>query len=405
MIESSYRNFTIYGVRSMEQERFVTVYLKSVYFLIFFGFGGLFPLLSVYLREIEGLSGAEIGVIISIGPIIMIFAQPLWGMVSDYTQKPREILSMTMVITGGIALLYLPFSNYMTFVFIAALVAVFQGSIVPISDSITLNYVQEKGRNYGDIRLWGAAGFAISVLLVGSLSDMFGLTIIFYVFAVSLWVCAYFTRKMPKEGRLPKVQLRRGIAQLFYNKKFVLFMLTTFFVFGPIFANNFYFGLLIQDAGGTLTGVGIAFLLAAGSEIPFMKWVGYWIQRAGLIQILFIATVVSALRWFFYAFEPSPILIYMTTIAQGISIGLFIPAALQYVRKIAPQDVKVTAVAIYSSVGGGIGTSFCTFVAGLLLDRFDIFTVYLFFGGLTTLGAITLVVNMLSGEEKVEALS
>lgn len=383
----------------MKQERFVTGYLKIVYFLIFFSFGGLFPLLSVYLREVAGLSGSEIGTIMSIGPIIMIFSQPLWGIFSDYTQKPREILTITMIITGGLVFLYLPFSNYLVFIFIAALVALFQGSIVPISDSITLNYVNETGRDYGSIRLWGAAGFAISVLLMGTLSDLFGLTVIFYAFAFSLWLCAYFTRKMPKEGQLPKIQLRKGISQLFQNKQFVFFMLTTFFVFGPIFANNFYFGLLIQDAGGTLTGVGIAFLLAAGSEIPFMKWVGYWIKKIGLIKIIFIAAVISSIRWFFYFLEPSPFLIYMTTIFQGLSIGLFIPAALQYVRQISSQDVKVTAVAVYSSVGGGIGTSFCTFMAGIILERYDIFSVYLFFGVLTTLGVLTLVVNTFEKEQ------
>ncbi|QOY33806.1 MFS transporter [Anaerobacillus isosaccharinicus] len=378
----------------MEQDRFVRVHLKTVYFLIFFSFGGLFPLLSVYLRDVVGLSGAEIGTIMSIGPLMMIFAQPLWGILSDYTQKPREILSVTMIITGGLALFYLPFSVYIVLVIVAASVALFQGSIVPISDSITLNYVHEKGGDYGSIRLWGAAGFSISVLLVGTLSDIFGLQIIFYTFAVSLWLCAYFTRKMPKEGQLPKVQLKKGISQLIQNKQFILFMMTTFFVFGPIFANNFYFGLLIQDVGGSLTGVGIAFLLAAGSEIPFMRWVGYWIDRIGLLKIILIAAIVSSLRWFFYAIEPAPILIYITTIAQGMSIGLFIPAAIQYVRKITPEDVKVTAVSVYSSVGGGLGTSFCTLMAGFLLERFDIFAVYLFFGGLTTLGVITIIVVM-----------
>ncbi|MCT8137274.1 MFS transporter [Anaerobacillus sp. CMMVII] len=384
----------------MAQKREVTIF-KSVYFLIFFSFGGLFPLLSVYLRDEVGLTGAEIGTIISIGPIIMIFAQPLWGMFSDYTQKPREILTITMIITGGIALLYLPLSSYLAFVLVAALVALFQGSIVPISDSITLNYVHQKKGDYGSIRLWGAAGFAISVLLIGSLSDLFGLSVIFYAFALSLWFCAFFTRKMPKEGQLPKVELKKGISQLFQNKQFILFMLTTFFVFGPIFANNFYFGLFIQDAGGTLTGVGIAFLLAAGSEVPFMKWVGYWIEKTGLVKIILFATVVSSLRWFFYAFEPSPFLIYITTFSQGLSIGLFIPAALQYVREISPQDVRATAVSVYSSVGGGIGTSFCTFMAGFILDKYDIFTVYLFFGVLTTMGILTLVIILVGKSRSI----
>ncbi len=383
----------------MNQGRFVTLNLKIVYFLIFFSFGGLFPLLSVYLRDDAGLTGSEIGMIQAVGPIVMIFAQPLWGLLSDYIQKPREILTITMVITGSMALLYLPFSNYLVFVFIAAIVAIFQSSIVPISDSITLTYTHEKKQDYGSIRLWGAAGFATSVLIMGSLADIIGLQVIFYSFALSLWLCAFFSRKLPKEGNTAQVNLRGGITKLLKNKQFFLFMLTTFFVFGPIYANNFYFGIFIQDAGGTLTGVGVAFLLAAGSEVPFMKWVGSWIRKLGVYRVIIIAAVISSIRWFFYFIEPSPMLIYLTTFSQGLSIGLFIPAALQYVRKIAPQDVKITAVAIYSAVGNGLGTSFCTFVGGYLLERYDIFVVYLFFGVLTTLGVITLAIKRTESTE------
>ncbi|WNF36109.1 MFS transporter [Bacillaceae bacterium IKA-2] len=391
----------------MEHEKSVTINVKKVYFLIFFSFGGLFPLLSVYLRNEVGLSGTEIGTIMSIGPIMMIFAQPIWGIVSDYTQKPRELLTGAMVVTGTVGLLYLVFTDYVAFIIIAALVALFQGAIVPISDSITFNYVQAKGGDYGSIRLWGAAGFAIAVLLMGSFSDLFGLSIIFYCFTLSLWLCAYFSRKMPKEGRLPKVDLKQGVKKLLASKQFILFMLATFFVFGPIFANNFYFGMLIQDVGGTLTGVGFAFLLAAGSEVPFMRWAGRWIERVGLLEILLIAAFVSSLRWFFYYFEPTPIVIYVTTVAQGFSIGLFIPAALQYVRQIAPQDVRVTAVSFYSAVGQGIGASFCTLMAGFLLDSYDIFTVYLLFGILTMLGVLTLLVLLLikAKSEKLESKS
>lgn len=375
------------------------VNMSLVYFLIFFSFGGLFPLLSVYLRDIVGMSGTEIGTIMSIGPIMMIFAQPIWGIVSDYTQRPREILSLTMIVTGGIALLFLPFTSYVAFIIIAALVALFQGALVPLTDSLTFNFVQKHRYDYGSIRLWGAAGFAVSVLLMGTLSDFFGLTVIFFGFAIALWACAFFSRKMPEEGKLNKVELKKGFSELLKSKQFVLFMFVTFFVFGPIFSNNFYFGLLIQDVGGTLTGVGFAFLLAAGSEIPFMRWAGQWIERIGLIKILILAAIVSSLRWFFYTFEPSPLLIYMTTVAQGFSIGLFIPAALQFVRNIAPSDVRATAVAIYSSVGGGLGASFCTFFAGVLLDNFDVFAVYMFFGILTTLGVIVMVFIKLKDDQ------
>jgi MFS transporter, PPP family, 3-phenylpropionic acid transporter len=375
-------------------------YTKAVfvlfYFLVFFGIGGLFPLLSVYLSDVVGLSGAKVGTIMSVSPVVMIFIQPLWGMIADYTQRPRLVLTLTLLGTGMVGYFFSFIEQYATFLMIAALLAFFQSSIIPISDSIVLNYVQKAGGNYGSIRLWGAIGFAVSVLVVGRLAETFGLKIIFYVFAIVLFLAALFAWQLPKESQTMKVNLREGISQLVRMPKFMLFLLATFLIFGPIYANNFYFGLYITDLGGTLTGVGLAFLFAAGSEAPFMKFASSWIQKLGILHILLLSSFISFVRWTFYSFEPSLVFVYATTILQGFSIGLFIPAALQYVRDLAPTNVRATAVSLYAAMGNGLGSWFCTFLGGLILEKYAVSTVYGFFSILTFLGcALTFLIKYL----------
>ncbi|WP_096189787.1 MFS transporter [Evansella halocellulosilytica] len=368
--------------------------MKSFYFFSFFAIGGLFPLLSVYLQNEVGLTGSQIGVIMSVGPIVMLLSQPVWGILSDYTRQPRKLLSVAAIGTGTMGLIYLFAEQYLWLVMIAAGVALFQSALVPLSDSMAMNYVHEKGGDYGNIRLWGAAGFAISVLIMGSLSDWVGQSVIFYGFAIVLFISAFYAWRMPKDSTVVRVELRKEMKQLMKVPRFLVFLVVTFLVFGPIMANNFYFGLLIQFAGGSLAGVGFAFLLAAGSEVPFMRWAGGWIQKRGIIMILFCAAAVSGFRWLFYAVGPSPSLIYVTTVIQGFSIGLFIPAALQYVTFLAPKEVKATAVAIYSAVGNGLGAWFFTYTAGLIIDWHSILGVYLFYGVMTLIGAMLILFLM-----------
>lgn len=370
------------------------------YFFTFFGFGSLFPLLSVYLKSEVGLSGTQIGTIMSISPIIMIFIQPLWGMISDYTRKPVPVLATALVGTALAGLLYASVQQYVWIIIAAALLSFMQSAVVPLSDSITLNYVQKTEGNYGSIRLWGAVGFAVSVLVGGWLSETFSLGIIFYVFALILLLSAILAWKLPRESQPMRVEIKRGIKQLFQIPAFVLFLAVTFLVFGPIYANNFYFGVFVKEIGGTLTGVGLAFLLAAGSEAPFMKVADRLLRRYGMLPILAFAATISALRWLFYYFEPSLGLVYATTIAQGFSVGLFIPAALQYVRDISPSGVRVTAVSLYSAVGNGVGSWFCTFVGGYILERSHIGAVYLFFSVLTFIGLAILGVLMMTHRKK-----
>jgi len=82
--------------------------------------------------------------------------------------------------------------------------------------------------------------------------------------------------------------------------------------------------------------------------------------------------------------------VYATIISQGFSIGLFIPAALQYVQKMTPKSVGATAISIYSAIGNGLGNWFCTFIGGLILERYEIMGVYTFFTMMTMLGLLLL---------------
>jgi PPP family 3-phenylpropionic acid transporter len=171
-------------------------------------------------------------------------------------------------------------------------------------------------------------------------------------------------------------------------KRFLVFLAVTFLIFGPNQANNFYFSLFVEDRGGTYTGIGIAFLIAVLSEIPFMRMAGAWINKIGLLQVALIAAFVSLARWVFYFTEPSLTLVYISAVIQGFSLGLFIPAGLQYIREITPTQITATAVTFYSAVGNGLGNWFFTFIGGILFEEYSIYMVYLFFAALTLIGVL-----------------
>lgn len=361
--------------------------MQSFYLLTFFGVGSLYPLLSVYLSEVENLNGYQIGTIMSISPIVMIFFQPLWGMLSDKTNSHIKILTLTTLIAGLFGLGYLAFSGYYWIFIVATCVAIFQSAIIPVSDSLSLKYTIKVKVNYGNIRLFGSLGFGLAVFLMGRLSEL-NPQIIFISFFLSLILASMFALRMPAEKSSANRNLLGGIKEILTHKKFIIFLGITFLVFGPNLANNTYFGLFIEDSGGTYTGIGLAFLIAVLSEIPFMKAAGSWITRLGLLQVATIAGIVSLGRWLLYFTEPSLWLIYCTTVLQGLSIGLFIPAGLQYIRDITPIHITATAITLYSAFGNGLGNWFCTFIGGIIYEEFNIYTLYLFFCILSFMGLL-----------------
>jgi MFS transporter, PPP family, 3-phenylpropionic acid transporter len=373
----------------MQSEKRQIMTLQGFYLFAFFGVGSLFPLLSVYLSEVEKLNGSQIGLIMSLGPIIMIFFQPIWGMVCDYTQTPTRVLTITVLFTGTAGIGYLVFDQFNWFIVTAIAIAIFQSAIVPVSDSITLKYTSKVNYSYGNVRLFGSLGFGLAVFVMGKLSESsLGPRVIFYAFLISLTFASVLAWLAPRERQTARVDLKKGVKKLFVYKKYILFLAITFMIFAPNLSNNTYFGLFVEDSGGTYTGIGIAFMLAVCMEIPFMRMSGRWIQRYGLLSVILFASVASLGRWILYFFEPSMTIIYLSTVIQGFSLGLFIPAGLQYIKKIAPINMEATAVTFYAAVGNGIGNWFCTFVGGYLYEFFNIFTVYLFFGGLAFIGVI-----------------
>lgn len=372
--------------------------MQGFYLFVFFGMGSLFPLLSIYLSDVENLNGYQIGFILSIGPVIMIFFQPFWGMIADMKNVHNRLLTVTTFITGISALGYIFLDGYFSFILIAVVLAIFQSAIIPLSDSISLKYTSSAGVNYGNVRLFGSLGFGLAVLIMGKLSE-YNPKIIFYAFFLSLVTAAALSFKMPSEAANNSKRLFSGLKDLLVMKRFLIFLAITFLIFGPNLANNFYFSLFVEDRGGTYTGIGIAFLIAVLSEIPFMRVSGSWIGKIGLLQVVVLAALLSLVRWLFYFTQPGLELVYISAVLQGFSLGLFIPAGLQYIREITPPQMTASAVTIYSAVGNGLGSWFFTFVGGVIFEEFDIYAVYLFFGFLTFFGVL-LAIWLLKTENK-----
>lgn len=387
------KKMTAWGILDLEKQKQANILsLKIFYLFSFFAVGSLTPLLSVYLANEAGLNGIEIGTIMSVGPIVMIVFQPIWGIVCDWSGKPAKILAMTSLLAGLFGLGYLLFEPYILLVSVAVVLAIFQSAIIPVSDSITLQYTTRIKSNYGKIRLFGSLGFGVAVFVMGKLSESFiGPSVIFYAFFIGLLIAAILALRLPEEPPQVKAKLFSGMKELVTMKRFLIFLAVTFLIFGPNLANNVYYGLFVEARGGTYTGIGIAFLLAVLSEIPFMRMAGSWINKLGLLPITLLAGIASLVRWLFYFTEPSLAIVYVTSMIQGFSLGLFIPAALQYIREVVPPHITVTAVTLYSAIGNGLGNWFSTFSGGIILDKSGIYMVYLFYSLLTLMGMLLTV--------------
>ncbi len=368
-------------------------------YFIFFGTGAFIPLLTQYLKNI-GFSGIQIGTAISFGTLISIFSQPFWGFLNDKTHKTKEIMGFMLLIISIILAFFPAIRNFYLFAAAFGLYQFFWCGVSPINDSIVLKSDFE----YGSIRQWGAIGFAVAVFVSGLLVDKMGISIIFIVAIAAFIISLLFLKKLHVESSSTARIDLNDVKELLKNKNYTLFLLGAFFIGGTMHGHNAYFGLLYESLGGTVSGVGFAFLLFASSEAPFMKHSSKIIEKMGIEKMMVTSVFIFCLRWLWYGTSPNPKLMILFFFVQGMSIGLFIAGAAQYIKQHTKISQRTTALAFYASFSMGVGSMSSIFISGLILDYFGIDKVYIFYFICCVIG-LGILFHVFKVSEKAKAAS
>lgn len=374
-------------------------YIKfsGTYYFQFFALGVLLPLLSIYLRSI-GLSGTQIGTITALGSFIMIFVPPLFGIASDKTRKHKYVLMglMFLCITS-ISII----SQLRTFpMLIVGFIFFNIGStcLNPLLDGITLHH---KTIPFGKIRLWGAIGFATAAFITGKFVEATSITIIFPLYIVAVLLTMIFLSTIRVDlGTHASLKLE-DLKALVTSKVFSTFLLFVFLVAGTLGAHNFFFGLLLKEVGGEESMIGLAFLLFAASEAPFMQIIPNVVRRYGITNVMLAAPVIGAFRWFLHSIIPDPTIHLAIFVLQGLFYAPFLIGVAEYIRTRVPTHLKTSAMTIYSAVGFGLGGICTNFISGLIYDHINAKAIYVFYA-LLCMAAVLVMLTLRHMDRKLD---
>ncbi|VWX34871.1 MFS transporter [Exiguobacterium oxidotolerans] len=369
-------------------------HFQALYFFIFFGQGALIPYLTLYFsNDAFRLSGTEIGTIVSIGPILSILLQPLWGIAADRIGRPKRLLLVALLAAAGFTVSYLVTSVYLLLLLIACLWALFQCAHIPLVDTLAIEFSKRKSVDYGALRLFGSAGFALAVFILGQVTEGGALGAIFFASGAAL-VLAFIVLIGVEESPVSiTVMDRVPISRLFSNKRFLLFLAGGSLVFGPIFANNYYFGSYVTIRGESTALVGTLFFVAVLCEIPFMRIATRMLMRFGAIPVLVLVSILSAVRTGMLALEPPIFMLWLLAALQGGIVGLLIPVALDYVRSLVPASIVATAVSTYMATTTGLATAAFNLMSGFVLQHWTIYAVFWVYTGSSLIGAVLYVIS------------
>lgn len=363
-----------------------TAKLSMLYFFAYCPLGVVCPLIGQYLDEI-GFSGTQVGIITSLGTATAFFAGLFWGQVYSNTRRKRMVLAAMCLCAALLGVAGTGTRVFLIYAVIYSGMYFFQAPLHGLCDSLVLS----EGGNFPVVRAMGAIGFAAAVFVAGRYAENTSLENIFYIYAAAYIVTAVlvFMQKEPPYYKEDGEKI--SITVLLENKDYLKLVAAAFFVIGTNTANNTYFGFLFREGGGNVSGIGLAFLLMAGSEAPFMILLPGLMKKYRSEKLILFAIVLSALRFGFFAMGPSSDLLLKTFFLQGIVNGILLVEVVKYVDRLAGPKFSTAAIPVYYAVANNLSAILCSLLGGIILDYAGARGVYAFMGLWNVISAVLFV--------------
>ena len=368
-------------------KEFTTRYKSYIlYFFIYFPLGAVCPLIGQYLSSI-GFTGTQVGVVTAFGTGAAVIGGMFWGRVYANSSRKRVVIMTMFILAAASALVSLAITGFLAYTLIYGLLYFNQGPSHGLCDSL----VMDRKENYPAIRAVGAVGYAVAVFLCGQLGEAMGLRINFVIHAIAFMIAGFIIMSFPEPVNYSKKQENGEaitIKELFKDRDFTYLLVFSFFALGPTMSNNTYFSFLFIEAGGDIGGVGLAFLLMAGSEAPFMFLVPWLNKRISTEKLIIIGCVAGLLRFALYAMGPSTGVLLGTFFLQGILNGILLVEIVKYFGKIVPPRLASLSVATYYALGNSFPAIVCNLLGGAIMDAAGVRGTYLFFAALYVISLV-----------------
>lgn len=361
--------------------------VKSFNFLFFALLSMFIPFLPLYFSE-QGLNETQIGSIIGIGGFITLIAQPLWGMISDQTRTIRKVLLILVLCSTATGFLLYNTDRYALILLFVMLTYFFLMPVDPLTESLNFRVAESAGISYGSLRTYGALGYAVMSLAAGYLMTQFGSRSLGYTFAGIGAISLVVTYLMPDAPVSGKPVTMKSLKNFLSNKETLLFLILVFISSIPARMNDTFLGLYIKDLGGKPDLLGLAWFLAAGSEILVFSLSFWWLRKNKELAIISFAGAFYFLRFFISAWIEDPNWLAYIQLLQLLTFPVFYTAAIQYLYNIVPVEWRATGQTVLALLFFGVSGILSSFAGGALYQAFGGRTMYLTISCMSFIGML-----------------
>jgi MFS family permease len=355
--------------------------LSAMMALVYAVQGSFWPLLAVHLSDL-GIAGRDRGWIfatLAIGSM----AVPLGaGQLVDRLMATQRVLALVYAL-GTVLLAALASGRVRSSGGLFALFLAYWALTAPaysLSNALAMRNLEDPGKEFGGVRLWGTAGWMVSGWLVSLVMAASGSTRAGQGAYESLWVAAAvsaataaYCLTLPHTpplaiGRGGAGAVRTGLA-LGRQPDIVVFLVTSF---GVYLTQPLVFQVMpgyLEVSGLPRAWVSMAMTLGQTTEIAMLAALPWLLRRFGLKATMMLGISAWFVRFLSLSLGPPLWLAVAGTLVHGIGIACFTVGGQVYMDGRAPRALRASAQALLLVATSGVGSFLGNVLAGEIVGR------------------------------------
>jgi nucleoside transporter len=341
-------------------------------FLEYFIWGAWYVTMGTYMGEQLQASGLEIGAAYGALAIATMISPFFVGLVADRYFAAQKIMGVLHLLGAALLFSATYINQSGTFYWVILIYSLLYMPTIALSNSIAFSQMDDPGKQFPWIRVFGTLGWIVAGLLISKLNiEKTSMTFnMAALFSAALGLLSFVLPNTPPKGKTNDA-LGTDALVLFRNRSYLIFFIAAILVCIPLsfyygFANKFLNELNFSDAAGKMT-------LGQVSEAVFILAIPFLFNRIGVKNMLLLGMTAWILRYVCFAYGDTGAatwMLYAGIILHGICYDFFFVTGYMYTEKKAGEKIKNAAQGLFTFATYGVGMFIGTGFSGWIVDKY-----------------------------------
>ena len=357
------------------------------FYFFYYAFVGMFsPYWSLYLQSIH-FDAIEIGILMSIQPVMRMVAPSLWGWLADHSGKRLLVVQVAASLSALFYLGVFATTSFWGMFLVLMLMSFFWSASMPLVEATTLTYLGKNTAHYGRIRSWGSIGFIVSVVGLGYAFDYIAIAWLLWAGLVCEVGILIFSRQIPATSVLAHHTDHQPIRQIVLQPRVLALFGACFLMavaHGPYYT---FYSIYLVEHGYAKSVVGALWALGVICEIGVFFVMPALVRRFGFVRILLASFAAAVLRFVLIGWAVDiVVLVLFAQMLHAMSFGSFHAASIGMVHEFFQGRHQSKGQALFGSFTYGAGGMLGGLVSGPIWQYWGATALYTFSAGAALLG-------------------